>query len=232
MTDIHGILGLNSVFQAEKEILPGLMTGRNLYSHWAVMPSDTAPEKGREGYVNLQSGDLLTIFTSAAEGPVLWEGTIALENERNAPHTGKKEKSYDYGVHGLQKDMPIKDWGRMFSQSRPVILTRKGKTIHGNLHPFSETGTEGVIWSVQEWNKYGYDGLHCLENGDQIKVLHHVTNGEKVFEGALTLMPKFIEVAYHEHYKEKFQLRPLEITPKDLMTYCVWNLPVIVSRPS
>ena len=41
--------------------------------------------------------------------------------------------------------------------------------INTHLEPYFETGTEGVIWSVQIDN-LGYEGLYPLKNGDELIV--------------------------------------------------------------
>ena len=43
-------------------------------------------------------------------------------------------------------------------------------TITGVLDAYFETGTEGVIWSVYEDGKTGYDGLNCLHTGDHLTI--------------------------------------------------------------
>ena len=43
-------------------------------------------------------------------------------------------------------------------------------TIKGVLEPYFATGTEGVIWSVYEDGKSGYDALHCLGRGDHLAI--------------------------------------------------------------
>ncbi len=41
--------------------------------------------------------------------------------------------------------------------------------INARLDAYFETGTEGILWSVQIEN-LGYDGLYILENGDELIV--------------------------------------------------------------
>src|SRR6185436_20243920 len=40
--------------------------------------------------------------------------------------------------------------------------------IIGQLDPFFETGTEGVIWCIYDDSKTGYDGLNPLHDGDHL----------------------------------------------------------------
>ena len=57
--------------------------------------------------------------------------------------------------------------------------------ISGVLDAFFETGTEGVIWSLYDDKNNGYDSLHCLENGDYLKVFSE--SGEIEWEGIVDL---------------------------------------------
>src|ERR1051325_11945050 len=43
--------------------------------------------------------------------------------------------------------------------------------VYGRLEPFFETGTEGIVWSVQDPWLPSYDGLWCLREGDHLRVL-------------------------------------------------------------
>lgn len=42
--------------------------------------------------------------------------------------------------------------------------------FEGKLEPFWETGTEGVLWALEDNVNKGYDSLHILKNGDQLTV--------------------------------------------------------------
>lgn len=44
------------------------------------------------------------------------------------------------------------------------------KTIKGTLEAFWETGSEGVIWIINEEGKKGYDGFNCIEEGDYLTI--------------------------------------------------------------
>lgn len=56
-------------------------------------------------------------------------------------------------------------------------------TIKGKLEPFSETGTEGVVWSLHEDGVDGYDGLNCLCQGDYLTVYDPKDSTKIVWEG-------------------------------------------------
>lgn len=60
-------------------------------------------------------------------------------------------------------------------------------TIKGKLDAFSETGTEGIIWSVYEDGKTGYDALHCLESGDHLTVLDPEDHSVTLWAGNIDL---------------------------------------------
>lgn len=55
----------------------------------------------------------------------------------------------------------------------------------GGLHAFCETGTEGIIWSVNQYGKYGYAALTPLQKGDVLTVFKNVTDGKVVWHDKL-----------------------------------------------
>lgn len=59
--------------------------------------------------------------------------------------------------------------------------------IQGVLDPFCETGTEGIVWSLLEDGKKGYDSLNCLEEGDLLKVFNDAARKELLWEGEIKL---------------------------------------------
>jgi len=60
-------------------------------------------------------------------------------------------------------------------------------SIKGKLEPFFETGTEGVIWSVYEDGKEGYDALQCLDEGDYLTIFDPADLTKIVWEGNIDL---------------------------------------------
>lgn len=63
--------------------------------------------------------------------------------------------------------------------------------VDGVLEEFFETGCEGLMWTVYEDGKEGYDGLNTLEPGDHLTVFGE--NDEVLFEGLID--PDF-EIGY------------------------------------
>lgn len=57
--------------------------------------------------------------------------------------------------------------------------------VRGFLAPFFETGTEGVVWSLDDPGLPGYDSLHPLMNGDELRVLDDA--GGTLWEGVVRL---------------------------------------------
>lgn len=166
-----------------------------------------------EGKVKFVSGDLVKIFKTVTDGDVAWQGTVDFDRT-----------DYD---HGLQKELSRSDWSMMFFSALPAKLERDGKVIYGALEPFCETGTEGVIWSVQEYGQSGYAGLNCLQDGDKLTVYSSVHDGEVEWEGKLDFDKEQVEKigwteilrkARHMDTQKWMQMcwdrRPVVITPK------------------
>lgn len=53
----------------------------------------------------------------------------------------------------------------------------------GVIFPFFETGTEGLLWALQQNGACGYEGLVCLGEGDLVTI--HSPQGELLFEGLI-----------------------------------------------
>lgn len=69
-----------------------------------------------------------------------------------------------------------------------------GKGIKGILEPFCETGTEGIVWSLQDekhisadGKQWSYDGLNCLNDGDFLKVFNDAARKKVVWQGEIKL---------------------------------------------
>ena len=165
--------------------------------------------------VAFKTGDLVRVFKSVTDGDVHFKGTIKYD-----------KKEYH---HGVQKGMEIGEWAEMFYDMLPAKVTckRDGRTFFGMLEPFSETGTEGTIWSICEYGKVSYAALHCLEEGDELTVYSKVRDGDVEWEGPVEFGPEkltkldWTEVARtteHMDTKKWLQLswhrRPAIIVPK------------------
>ena len=80
--------------------------------------------------------------------------------------------------------------------------------IRGTLHLYSETGTEGGYWAIQDENfidpptdewpheRWSYDGLYPLNDGDHLKII--APDGSIYWEGFIALkpLPLFTENAF------------------------------------
>jgi hypothetical protein len=91
------------------------------------------------------------------------------------------------------------DVGLRISGENPAAV------IHGRLDPFSETGTEGVIWSVQDDISLSYDALHPLENGDHLQVFDE--RGDIIWTGLVDL-----EFSRLQHRQGKWQQQTINGT--------------------
>ena len=57
------------------------------------------------------------------------------------------------------------------------------RIIHGVLEDFSETGTEGLVWSVLEDGERDYAGIHTIEEGDHLTICDGL--GNRVWAGKI-----------------------------------------------
>ena len=57
------------------------------------------------------------------------------------------------------------------------------ETTTGAAFAFFETGTEGLLWAVQNPSRPGYDGLVLIEPGDIVTIKN--AQGEVLFEGTI-----------------------------------------------
>lgn len=174
---------------------------------------DDAPHDPNRNMAALKSGDLVRIFKSVTDGDVHWEGTV--NYSRRKYH------------HGLQKRMNPQAWVDMFYAGLPARVQRGDRILYGALDAFAETGTEGPIWSLQEYGKRGYDGLVVLENGDRLTAFRNVRDGEVEWEGPVDFGPEgVVKLEYHEVVRESrhmdteswlqlyWERRPVALTPK------------------
>lgn len=190
----------------------GFRTARFAYD-WGFCAFSELQKEGRPQVSALKVGDLVQVFKSVSAGAVAWEGEIDFTKNKSP--------------RGVQKGFERKNWALMFYSHFPARLERDGKTIFGALDPFSETGSEGTIWSVSEYGKVGYDGLHHLRNGDKLTVYKSVSAGDVEWEGALAFGPQAVSQVEHGHevmretthvetkkwLEFSFQKRPVAIVP-------------------
>lgn len=88
----------------------------------------------------------------------------------------------------------------MATFAEPGPTSGQSTEISGVLIPFFETGTEGILWALEEHPpKGGYEGLHILKDGDYLTVFGD--SGEIIWEGTIKL-----------EYKTGY--RPYPLNPK------------------
>lgn len=167
---------------------------------------------------HITNGDLITVFNSVTKGDIYWQGTIDMERMSGS-------------VHGIQKDMGKRNWSRMFFQGLPAQIERDGKIMTGGLDPFCETGTEGIIWSIHEYGKQGYEGLVPLRKGDVLTVFNNVTDGNIAWHDKIIFDDK--PVLWGGQNGLKYPPAPKSIQSPELWChYALFKYPAIVMSAS
>jgi hypothetical protein len=204
--------------------------GHEFVTEWgySVYPEGGFPDERDEKNL-FKSGDLVKVFNTISEGEVLWEGKIKLnrDSNRHTSITGFESQAIDaFRVKGIQEDTDPLLWLDMFLTELPAVLKKDGRTIHGSLEACAETGTEGIIWAVSEFGKSSYDGLHALEDSDELTVYSSVPDGEVDWEG---------EVQFHEPdgptdlCYNKVKRLPLHMDEKRWYDMCIDRRPAIIT---
>lgn len=129
-----------------------------------------------------------------AKGNVAFSGTTNLDYTTNQTiinaqqigqlfpwPEGSNYQGYAF-VYGAPENIPadvwlwavLKNWPVMFTPNPRLLADNEAGEgellVSGVLEPFFETGTEGVVWSVYDPRKRGYEGLNQLQNGDHLTV--------------------------------------------------------------
>ncbi len=91
----------------------------------------------------------------------------------------------------------------------PIADIERRHQYRGVLYLFSETGTEGGYWALQDerfiappnekypYEQWSYEGLHILKDGDELIIFSPEKPEEVVWQGqiSLRLLPLFTEQA-------------------------------------
>ena len=199
----------------------GFRTCRMAYD-WAMAQYDHIPsniwKKNPRAKISdrvisgLKSGDLVKVFKTVSDGDIFWQGKV-----------NYSRKKYH---HGFQKRMSERKWASMFVDEMPAKLEKGDKAIFGALQAFAETGTEGPIWSLQEYGKRDYDGLIMLDANDQLTVYSNVRDGAVEWEGRVDFGP---EEPKKLKYFEVFRSTK-HMDTEDWLQLSFERRPVIVAR--
>ncbi len=187
------------------------------------------PYKSNESIL-LNDGDLVRVFNTVSKGEILWKGEIDFEYERSRAtneHGFTKQAIEGFWVNGTQKDLDPLLWFKMFENGLPARLEKNGKVIFGSLEPFSETGTEGIVWSVDEYGKSGYDSLNMLEKGDLLTVYSSVSEGDLEWKGRVHFRRSSDPVKIGGVHQTRNI--PEHMNPDRWLQMCFDNRPVLVT---
>ncbi|OIN87105.1 MAG: hypothetical protein AUJ12_03415 [Alphaproteobacteria bacterium CG1_02_46_17] len=168
----------------------------------------------------LPDRSIVSVFNTISSGEVLWDGEVQLESKRGYrpyplnPQYGQQE-IFGSWVHGFEKTLSPETWASMFFSHLPAKLEKNGVVKYGALEPFFETGTEGVIWSLQDYSQTGYASLNPLTDGDKLTVYSTVEKGNILWSGKVSFEDQQTISSYF-FSNALFKRCPREITPPDL----------------
>lgn len=89
----------------------------------------------------------------------------------------------------------------------------KPQIYTGKLDAFFESGTEGILWSLYEHGKEGYDALQSIQEGDYLIIYSDET--------LQTLFTGFIKPDYNIN-RQPYPLNPTYSQPCVLGYWCHW----------
>jgi hypothetical protein len=72
------------------------------------------------------------------------------------------------------------------NRGNAAFMTAVTENLHryaGRLEPFSEQGTEGIVWCICDPSKSGYDSLTAIDNGDLLTVFDDAARTKILWEG-------------------------------------------------
>jgi hypothetical protein len=98
--------------------------------------------------------------------------------------------------------------------------------IHGVLHGWFETGSEGTSWAIQDEKfiddkgMYSYDGLHIIEDGDHLEILSP-DKKVSIWEGKVSLLGQWHAEA-HPYLKQYIKAAPYNPEYKQLSLAGRW----------
>jgi|GEM_PF-5313575 len=181
-------------------------------------PSGSVRDRKTEAPYRLKDGDLVTIFGSVAKADVHWNDTIDMQR-------------YPGSMRGTQKNVDPNAWKSMFFDGMPARIERGGQIFQGGLEPFCETGTEGIVWSLHEFGKLGYEGLVPLEKGDLLTVFKNVSDGKIEFSDKIIFDDK-PALWGNDKWALKYPPAPKSFqNSSDWCKYVLFKYPVIARLP-
>ena len=176
---------------------------------------DSALEAMDENVYRLKSGDLLEIFDNVAEGECIWHDRISL--------SGHWQAIAGCRLPGSQRGIAGNAWLKMFISRLPARLERSDNHVfHGYLEPNPMPGEIGPAWSVREYGKSIYKGLHLLKDGDVLSVFNSVAKAQRTWKG-------YIDMG---RYKQQTGMGIIPIQLSHGIDYDTWSSYFMQARPA